>query len=571
MSVFNRGELHWELDQNVHWFTRTFNAWYNFQNAAEASTIEQVLDAMDRSATGEHHAEVRVFTQTLRDDPELAAHFHREFARQGRGILNEIDALIEADGTITADQIREFITGEAIEGGDADLETAVGSNAAETPEALFEHLTTDNGWWFNPFRTAYHTENSLPELRVFHDDAEFQQLLFDAADTPGFWEFMQSQAEIDGGIATSELLNTEEGREAIKDALRTIGSDDFDGNYAAALGAVREEYITQNFDTILDSIAEAHPDAAGLINSIREDAEVSAALQNAIASDPTMLPGLEEMLSGSGAGAMSAADLQAILDNPAQREMMINVLNAVAEDNGALDVNFSHVRRLIEANRNNDLAAAQAVLGEIGVDAEGLAGFNVFEFLFEFLENPGMAMTNLANDLVAAGQLQPEHANMLISFGTNVGGALINGSTIGAVYDVVQDHGGIGAIAASTGDWLDSDGSAIAARNGGLSFETSADPAATVTPVEDFAAHFDRALQGVDLNNTTAILNAAAAVNETFTDEAGLISTTANLRGQFEAAIAGATREEVVEEVAELMRNMERDGATVRTAMNNTF
>jgi|GEM_PF-6653604 len=160
----------------------------------------------------------------------------------------------------------------------------------------------------------------------------------------------------------------------IRDATNIANQDD-----------LRAELKNISPEAMLDAVAKADPSQQEIIDLIKEDPELSEAIHSAVVNDPTMLDGLQEALEDDG----SAADLKEILENDMQRGILTKVLEKIAdgsEDADGNDIDYSHMKKIMEADNMADkLAAVQAA----GVSVNNPFNIESFGDLIELLKNPG--------------------------------------------------------------------------------------------------------------------------------------------------------------------------------------
>ncbi len=190
---------------------------------------------------------------------------------------------------------------------------------------------------------------------------------------------------------------------------------------------VREVIGKMEPNQFLDAMAKTtdNPEAQKTIELIKENPEMAIALRDAIANDETMLSGMQEVLGADGASADLVA-LNTALVNDFQSGILTEVLTKIGDDSkdlGGDDINFSHLERLMDAQRIEDPAkrdaALQASLSDMSINPAAQIDF--MQFISDFFENPERAINNLVNDLVDAGTIDPEMANMIKGVGASIG------------------------------------------------------------------------------------------------------------------------------------------------------
>ncbi len=251
--------------------------------------------------------------------------------------------------------------------------------------------------------------------------------------------------------------------------------------WSAAYRTVYE--LTHSPDDTLDRILAENPEAAGIVAIMRDDAELKQAFHDAIVNDGTFAPGMQSMLAG-GQGEFTLSEFETMLQDSQTRRIVTDVLEAVANDHGELDVNFSHIRGIMEAQRAGDLQRTAALLNDIGVTPPGPDGMALgLQFLSDlFTHGAEYAVANMIQQGVELGVIDPEQAQMFAGIATMVAGPL---QAITQPYvDIVRDHGGFAQI----GRTIQSDIENLGARtleNGGI------------TSVVDLAGTFPRAGAGL--------------------------------------------------------------------------
>lgn len=191
-----------------------------------------------------------------------------------------------------------------------------------------------------------------------------------------------------------------------------------------------------------NTLAEQFADAAGLTG---EDAELitgNEALVNALGvarQDGTFNKNnLTQAFNGAGGGEA----LKNIMSDPQQAQVFINVLTKIGD--GSLDAsgNDITVAHLVNLSKAEGQAEQLRQLRHMGVEIPfdfSLADF--FKFLAELMQNPERAVNNLVNDMVDAGFIDPEQANMYKGVGTQV--ASVTRFAIEPYYNLAQKHQGI--------------------------------------------------------------------------------------------------------------------------------
>lgn len=96
-----------------------------------------------------------------------------------------------------------------------------------------------------------------------------------------------------------------------------------------AKDVVRDLIAEKGPDNFLNGLAAVHPDAAGAIELIRADKDLSVALHNAAVKDPTVLEGLSTLV-GEGS-AMKPEQLETALKDPQNRANLTQMLDGVAK------------------------------------------------------------------------------------------------------------------------------------------------------------------------------------------------------------------------------------------------
>ncbi|MEM7618168.1 MAG: hypothetical protein AAF244_02175 [Pseudomonadota bacterium] len=209
------------------------------------------------------------------------------------------------------------------------------------------------------------------------------------------------------GLKTASKLGGFLDRIGVRDATNIANEDD-----------LREELQNVSPEAMLDAVAAADPSQQPVIDLIKADPELSEALHQAIVKDPTMLTGLQEMLGEEG----SSADLQAILQNDMQRGVLTEVLQNIANDPGGTEINFSHLRAIMEAESLPDKIAAVRSAGA-GASLNPLAGIDSLQEIVTLLNNPDNFIRNFMSDMDGMSPFaQNVMAGMMSVFSKAMGG-----------------------------------------------------------------------------------------------------------------------------------------------------
>ncbi|MEM9469213.1 MAG: hypothetical protein AAF988_03535 [Pseudomonadota bacterium] len=175
-------------------------------------------------------------------------------------------------------------------------------------------------------------------------------------------------------------------------------------------------------NAILDKMAEQAPEVQALTDAIKADPALAASFKNALVRDPSMLEGIMSIQDGSS--NIDVNQLAEGLSNANTRRIFKEVLDKIAE-NPDDQWNFATVNTLAGHLKNNEMQKAGALLGQMGVSTGMEFDFGDFiEFLRQLMENPELAVNNLVNTLVDAGQIDAEMANAVKGYAVEASGFL---------------------------------------------------------------------------------------------------------------------------------------------------
>lgn len=625
MSVIDRGILDEQYDLASGWLNATY-LYKNFSLSAQTLNTEQVLAGLEVATS--YNPEMLTLTATLRDNPELADRFRDQMIAEGRGLLQDLDALIEADGTLTADDVISFMDGVSVDLGQNAFSAHVNSSV-DTPAEFFTFVTTDE-YWTSIFTEEAQVENSMSALRVFENDPEFQQNLFDAAQQPGFFQYLQTLQDATGGADSTfleDFLATPEGQASFRTAVATMASPEFDGNFAAVGNPILAQAAVTGMSELRESLRGMEPaerftalrgnlvengGSPELISAINDlDPSIQEALGNAFAyNDQFAAYVIEKMTPAEGADAEASADFATLLQNirPEHAEYISNILNTIAQDPSydveesldplveavaehtdltqqladarAADASEAEIaelqRQITEANR----AMIRAV-SEAGGNVPALAamdGATMMAFMSDLVTGSGVegAITNLGNNLgmdaeqIAALQELIGPFAGIIQFMVEPYAELYQEHGA-AISGFVQEQGELIETVMGGGSVEFTDEAAAAARSGASITPASFEAPADTGNVVDFGEAFAAAMNGETFTDVDAVLEAMVEVDPELADEVAAIRTDADLMGQFTTWSGMMTSEEVAAASArELYANF-NTGETLRTAVNNTL
>lgn len=196
-------------------------------------------------------------------------------------------------------------------------------------------------------------------------------------------------------------------------------------------------------EAFLDAVATANPAISETVELVKASPELAEALHSAVVNDPTVLTGLEEMLSAEGEEAVADREaLHAALRDPQKRGYLTSALENVATDPDGTDINFTHIEALMDAEGPIEQMAALQGAGvnfnPLGGGAQGWQG------MVRMLQNPEGFIQSFVSSIEG---LPPEFQNMLAGLmdglSRMMGGFLdLNGEFVGHYYRGFSDIGG---------------------------------------------------------------------------------------------------------------------------------
>ncbi|MEM7289363.1 MAG: hypothetical protein AAF412_03150, partial [Pseudomonadota bacterium] len=443
----------------------------------EASTPDAIIQGLDAASDG--NAAMDTFLQTLRDNPAMASALQKALANEGSDLLGEIEKL--AKGTNSQFSLESLNAVLATEGGRnlfTNALTLVGEDTIETRH-------------FEGLMAKFHGTN-VSEGR------------FLAALDP-------SKAEL----------------ERIIDA----------GGSPASLMPVIAKLSPDKF---IEAVGTAYPEHAEMINMIKSDSHLVASLHNAIVKDPTMLEGLQGVMS-AGTNSFNAADLKRILADPMQRDYLRQVLDKVADGKtpDGTDITFTHVRNLFDSYKEGNAEGVRNALTTLGLTPPGVDISMIMNFMTELMENPELAVNNLVNGLISAGAIPADQADLakggLMMFAGPMKEMVGPYHQLAVEYDIGMDtpERVMGSLKAA--------GASISERYGDVRFSTTptAGPDGLISTdisAEQFKTAFTEAMEGKALTEAN-ILAAAAKADARFADETIAITRDSSLSAMFKNVV----------------------------------
>ncbi len=150
------------------------------------------------------------------------------------------------------------------------------------------------------------------------------------------------------------------------------------GKISNGIDGAKADALTSSADPsklILDQLAKnpafQGPEGQARLQEIRSDKAFTTALNNAIARDKTVAPGLIAAASGKGGEGMDANELAASLADPTKRGVYTQVLTAVAQSPSD-KLNFGWMQQIGSAASKNEYGKVRDLLAQGGIKNEAL-------------------------------------------------------------------------------------------------------------------------------------------------------------------------------------------------------